>query len=189
MNSRALKYEPMIRQLEGELTENTHEQEKAKHEIFQLQSKLKRLAEERIGWLQTISVAKARLGLPLTDEEREYLPADVKPINAVPSDLCKGKTLLEAAEAYLVWRDEPATHSEVVKGVLEGGLKVELRNLENSLRSAMGRSGLFVWFKDDEGTNRWAMPSWVNRSPQVDEAKAKPSLELVTGKEALAKLA
>lgn len=188
MNSKALKYEPMIRQWDGELTENAEEQEKAKNEILHLQSKLKRLAGERIGWLQTIAVAKANMGLPLTDEERQYLPQDVKPINAVPSDLCKGRTLVEAAEAYLMWRDEPATHREVATGVVEGGLEVELRSLENSLRSAMNRSGKFLWFKDGEGTYHWAMPNWVDRSPR-EEVKEKPNLELVGGKEAMAKSA
>jgi hypothetical protein len=191
MNSKALKYEPTIRQWEGELTENAEEGERSKNEIFRLQSRIKRLGTERVGWLQMIAVAKANVGLPLTEEERQYLPPEVKP-RAVPADLCKGKNLVEAAEAFLMWLDEPATHREVATGIVEAGLELEYKSLDNSLRSAMNRSGKFVWFQDDEGAYHWGLPSWADRSPRATgtrTANEKPNLEVVGGTEAMAKSA
>lgn len=188
MNRDLSNYEPALRQQQQDLEEIDQERNRLENEILQMQSHLNRLADRKTRWLQMHVVTKKTLGLPLTDEERKYLPAEVQRVNSIPPDLFKGMTLVEAAEAYLLWRAEPATHREVLDGLRGGGLDSPLKNLDNSLRSAMLRCGKFKWYKDDEGTYRWALPQWITRSPK-QPSNEKPNLALVGGSEGIAKQA
>ncbi len=192
MNSDVVRYESTIRLYEQDLGEIDQDTERLENEILRMQSELKRLAARKVSRLQMYVVTKNGVGLPLTEDERKYLPPEVEHVNSIPSDAFKGMKLVEAAEAYLIWRDEPATHREVQDGIRAGGLDVQLKSLDNSLRSAMQRSGKFKWYKDEEDTYRWALLHWINRSPREAEAQSaseKPNLALVGGSEAIAKQA
>jgi hypothetical protein len=192
MNDDVKKLEPTLRIYDQELSSIEQQREAMEREILRLQSELKRLAGRRVGWLQMSAVTKNGIGLPLTDEERSHLPAEVVEVNAVPVDLCKGQEIVEAAEAYLRWRNEPATQGEVMKGMKEGGFEDHYQSFDNSLRSAMKRSGMFKRYKNDENVYVWALPEWINRAPnQVDgeSASEKPNLTVVGRSEAKAKSA
>lgn len=191
MNDDVRKLEPALRVYEEELSSIEQQREAMEKEILRLQSELKRLAGRRAGWLQMSAVTKNGIGLPLTDEERSYLPSEVVEVNAVPADLCKGKKIVEAAEAYLRWRNEPATHSEVMKGMREGGFEDQYKSFDNSLRSAMQRSGKFKRYKNTGGKYVWALPEWINRLPDqvASEPSEKANLKVVGGSEAQARSA
>lgn len=191
MNDDVRKLEPTLRLYEEELRNIEEQREAMENEILRLHSELKRLAVRKVGWMQISAVTKNGIGLPLTDEERPYLPSEVVGVNAVPSDLCKGKKIVEAAEAYLRWRNEPANHGEVMRGMRAGGFEDQYKSFDNSLRSAMQRSGRFKRYKNAEGTYVWALLEWINRVPdRVDsESSEKPNLTVVGGSEAQAKSA
>ena len=183
MNDDVRKLEPTLRLYEEELRNIEEQREAMENEILRLHSELKRLAVRKVGWMQISAVTKNGIGLPLTDEERPYLPSEVVGVNAVPSDLCKGKKIVEAAEAYLRWRNEPANHGEVMRGMRAGGFEDQYKSFDNSLRSAMQRSGRFKRYKNAEGTYVWALLEWINRVPdRVDsESSEKPNLTVVGG--------
>jgi hypothetical protein len=99
---------------------------------------------------------------------------------SIPSDAFKGMKLVDAATALLLRFGTPSTHREMLEGLRKGGLDAKLANLDSSLRSGMQRSGKFKWFKDGTGTCRWALPQWVQRSPQETGSESeKPTLTLV----------
>jgi hypothetical protein len=191
MNDDVRKLEPTLRVYEEELCSIEQQREAMEQEILRLQSELKRLAGRRVGWLQMSAVTKNGIGLPLTDEERSYLPSEVVEVNAVPADLCKAKNTVEAAEAYLRWRNEPAAHGDVMKGMRAGGFEGQYKSFDNSLRSAMQRSGKFKRFKNAEGTYVWALLEWINRAPDraASGSSEKPNLTVVGRSEAQAKSA
>jgi hypothetical protein len=187
MNTQPEKHEDILRRYEQELQELEQKRENLENNILQMQSELEDLATERLSLLQVYVVTKNHSRLPLTDEERIHLPSDVKPSTVVPAELCKGKKIVEAAEAYLRWRTRPAMHSEVMKGVREGGFEQQYQSFDNSLRSAMDRSGKFRRFKNAAGKYVWALPEWINRTPA--DLNTKPNLTVVGGSEAQAKSA
>lgn len=101
---------------------------------------------------------------------------------SIPADAFRGMKLVEAAEAFLLRFGQPATHRQVLDGLKDGGLDSQRKNLDNSLRSAMQRSGQFKWFQDSDETYRWALLQWLNRSPREltsREPTEKANLTLV----------
>jgi len=191
-NNDVVKYEPTLRLQEQELEDIDKERGELESDILLKQMRLTKLAGKKVSRLRLHILLKDELGLPVTEDERKQIPAEIRQEKSLPKDACKGKTLVEAGEAYLIWRDEPATHREVVDGVLAGGLEVQLKSLDNSLRSAMQRSGNFLWFEDTDGVFRWAMPHWINRSPRTavsQDANERPDLKLVERSEAIEKSA
>ena len=189
MNDDLRKLEPTLRLYEDEIRGIEKKREELENEILRMQSELKELASKRAAWLRIAAVTKDGVGLSLTDEERQYVTTGGEKINAVPPDLCKGEKLVEGAEAYLTWRKEPATQAEVMKGMREGGFTAEYVSFENSLRSAMLRSGKFRRYKNAQGKYVWALLEWVNEPADrnTSESNAKPNLTVVGGSEAQAK--
>lgn len=187
MNTDAERHQDILQRYEQELQEFDERRAALENNILRMQSELEDLATERQSLLQVYVVTKNHSRLPLTDDERTYLPADVKPATVVPEDLCKGKKIVEAAEAFLRWRNRPALHSEVMKGMRAGGFEQQYKSFENSLRSAMDRSGMFKRYKNASNKNTWALPEWINRPPTAQNEK--PNLSLVAPTEAQAKSA
>lgn len=191
MNSDAMRYQPTLRLYEEDLLQIEEERERLEGEILRMQSELKLLAIKRVSRLEMSAVTKNGLGIPLTDEELKHLPPQVQAVSDVPPDLCKDKKIVEAAETYLEWRNEPATHGEVMKGMRAGGFETEYVSFDNSLRSAMQRSGKFKRYKNAKGAFVWALLEWINRAPDRpdSELSEKPNLTVVRGSEAQAKSA
>jgi hypothetical protein len=191
-NSDAIKYEPTLRLQEQELGDIDKERGEIESDILLKQMRLKKLAAKKVSRLRLHILLKDELGLPVTEDERKQIPVEIREEKLLPKNACKGKTLVEAGEAYLIWRDEPATHREVVDGILAGGLELQLKSLDNSLRSALQRSGNFVWFEDTDGVFRWALAHWINRSPRTavsQDSNEKPDLKLVERAKAIEKSA
>jgi hypothetical protein len=181
------RHADILGRYEQELQQLEQRRNAVEHEILLKQSELEDLATERQSLLQVYVVTKNHSRLPLTDEERIHLPSDVKPATLVPEKLCKGKKIVEAVEAFLRWRDRPAMLSEIMNGMREGGFEQQYRSFENSLRSAMDRSGKFKKYKNAGNKYVFALPEWINRAPTgVSE---KPNLSLVGEPEAKAKSA
>ena len=190
MNNDAIRYEATLRLYEEDLKQIDSDRDRLEGEILRAQSELKLLAIKRVVRLQMSAVHKNGLGLPLTDEEEKHLPPETQKLQKVPPDLCKGKGTADAAEAYLRWRNEPATHGEVMKGTREGGFDNEFRSFDNSLRSAMQRSGKFRRVKDAKDNYVWALVEWINRPPEkYAEGNEKPNLTVVGSSQAQAKTA
>jgi hypothetical protein len=159
-------------------------------DILRMQMEILQLDDRKITCLQLHAMTKKAMKLPLTEEEKKYLPEGVAATASIPSDAFKGMKLLEAATALLMRVGVPTSHREMLEGLREGGLDAKLKNLDSSLRSGMQRSGKFKWFKDSEGTYRWALPQWAQRTPnQAASDEEKPNLTLVNTTEAVAKSA
>jgi hypothetical protein len=191
METDLARFEPTLRLYEEDLKGFEDDKERLRTQILSAQSELKRIAVKRVKRLHMSAVTKEGLGLPLTDEEKQHLTVSEE-ATLIPADAFKGMKLLKAAEAYLIWRGETMTHRELQDGLLAGGLEVQLKNLDNSLRSAMQRSGKFIWFKDSDKNYRWALPHWIDRSPNETEVKGdneKRGLAVVGGTEAIVKTA
>jgi len=192
MNCDTTNYGSHLRDHERTLAQIEKDREQFEEEILQRQMELLQLEGKKIACLQLHAMTKKVLRLPLTDEERRHLPEGVARVISIPADAFKGMKLVEAAEAFLLRFGEPATHRQVIDGLRDGGLDLPLKNLDNSLRSAMQRSGKFKWFKDGEGTYRWAILQWIQRSPREavsQDSDQKPNLTVVGGSEAMAKSA
>jgi hypothetical protein len=189
MNSEAMNYGSHLRDHERNLVQIEKDRERLEDEIVQRQMELLHLANQKTICLQMHAMTKNLMKLPLTEEEKKHLPEGA--VRLIPADAFKGLKLAEAAEAFLVWFGEPATHRQVIDGLRDGGLDVQLKNLDNSLRSAMQRCGKFKWFRDTDGTYRWALLQSIHRSPREagPEDSEKPNLTVVGGSEAMAKSA
>lgn len=189
MNGEAMNYGSHLRDHERNLVQIEKDRERLEDEIVQRQMELRHLANQRTICQQMHAMTKNLMKLPLTEEEKKHLPKGAARL--IPADAFKGMKLAEAAEAFLVWFGEPATHRQVIDGLRDGGLDVQLKNLDNSLRSAMQRCGKFKWFKDTDDTYRWALLGWIHRSPReaAPEDSEKPNLTVVGGSEAMAKSA
>jgi|ERR1041384_8037327 hypothetical protein len=185
MNTESMNYGSHLRDHERNLAQIEKDRERLEDEIVQRQIELRQLANQRIICLQMQAMTKNLMKLPLTEEERKYLPEGAARL--IPPDAFKGMKLAEAAEAFLVWFGEPATHRQVIDGLRDGGLDAQWKNLDNSLRSAMQRCGKFKWFKDTDDTYRWALLGWIHRSPReatVEDPGEKPNLSVVGGSQA-----
>jgi len=189
MNNEATEYQEILLKQQRDLEQIEADRNRFENEILRMQMELVRLAEKKTAWLQWQAVSKKTLKIPLTDEEKKYLPAELA--FSIPIDAFKGMKLVEAAEAFLRRNGEPATHRQVLNGLRAGGLDLSLKNLDNSLRSAMQRSGKFKWYADSEGVYRWALLEWITTSPQAPlaEPSERPNLSVVGGSEAMAKSA
>jgi hypothetical protein len=191
MNSDAMNYGSHLRDHERNLAQIEKDREQLEEEILQRQMELLQLGDKKTVCLQLHAMTKKVLRLPLTEEERRHLPEGVARVS-IPADAFKGMKLVEAAEAFLLRFGEPATHRQVIDGLRDGGLDLQLKNLDNSLRSAMQRSGKFKWFKDADGVYRWAVLQWIHRSPREaapQDLGEKPNLTIVGGSEAMVKSA
>lgn len=191
MNSDAMNYSSHLRDHERNLAQIEKDREQLEEEILQRQMELLQLEDKKTVCLQLHAMTKNVLRLPLTEEEKKYLPDGVARVISIPADAFKGMKLVEASEAFMLRFGQPATHRQVIDGLRDGGLDLPLKNLDNSLRSAMQRSGKFKWFKDTDGTYRWALLLWINRSPReaAPEDSDKPNLTVVGRSEAMAKSA
>ncbi len=175
-------YGPRLREHEQNLAQIEKEREQLQEEIFRKQMELLQLADEEVACLQLHALTKKAAKLPLTEEEQKYLPVGSGRVISIPVDAFRGMKLVEAAEAFLLRFGQPATHKQVLDGLRDGGLDSQLKNLDNSLRSAMQRAGKFKWFKDADGTYHWALLQWVHRSPReagLQEPSEKANLTLV----------
>jgi hypothetical protein len=191
MHTDTRNYGPRLREHEQNLAQIEKEREELEGEILRMQMQLLQLADEKVTCLQLHALTKKAAKLPLTEDEQKYLGTDLGRVISIPADAFRSMKLMEAAEAFLLRFGQPATHRQVLDGLRDGGLDVQLKNLDNSLRSAMQRSGKFKWFKDADGTYRWALLLWVNRSPREltsQEPTEKTNLTLVEA-EAMAKSA
>jgi hypothetical protein len=185
MNTEAMNYGSHLRDHERNLAQIEKDRERLEDEIVQRQVELRQLASQKVICLQMQAMTKNLMKLPLTEEERKYLPEGAARL--IPADAFKGMRPAEAAEAFLVWFGEPATHRQVIDGVRDGGLDAQLKNLDNSLRSAMQRCGKFKWFKDTDETYRWALLGWIHKSPRdatYEDSGEKPNLSVVGGSQA-----
>ena len=190
MNNDVMRYESTFRLYEEDLRQIEEERERLESDILRMQSELKLLAIKRVIRLEMSAVHKNGLGLPLTDEEQKHLPPQVQKVTNVPPDLCKGKSTLDAALAFLRWQNVPITHGELMKGMREGGFDIQFKSFDNSLRSALQRSGKVKRFKDSTGNYVWALMEWINRAPEsLAEGTERPTLTVVGGSEAQAKTA
>ena len=189
MKNNANRSQERLRGYEEDLQELEQNRAHLENEIRRMQSELKLLADEKLSLLHVYAVTKNHYHLPLTDEERIHLTLQIKDVSKPPADLCKGKKMLEAAEEYLSWRNEPATHGEMKKGMLAGGFEGHYKSFDNSLRSAMGRSGKFTRYETADGKLVWAMPEWINRAPERTAGSPEPNLTLVKTEQADAKTA
>jgi hypothetical protein len=182
MHTDTRNYGPSLREHEHNLAQIEKERGELEDEILNMQMQLLQLADERVTCLQLHALTKKAAKLPLTEDEQKYLATDLARVMSIPADAFRGMKLVEAAEAFLLRFGQPATHRQVLDGLGDGGLDVQLKNLDNSLRSAMQRSGKFKWFKDADGTYRWALLRWVHRSPREltsQEPTEKANLTLV----------
>ena len=182
MRTDTRNYGPSLREHEQNLAHIEKERGELEDEILNMQMQLLQLADERVTCLQLHALTKKAAKLPLTEDEQKYLATDLARVMSMPADAFRGMKLVEAAEAFLLRFGQPATHRQVLDGLRDGGLDVQLKNLDNSLRSAMQRSGKFKWFKDADGTYRWALLLWVHRSPREltsQEPTEKANLTLV----------
>jgi hypothetical protein len=192
MDSDAMNYGSHLRDYERNLAQIEKDREQLEEEILQRQMELVQLSGQKADCRLMLAVTKKLMKLPLTEDEKKYLPEGVARVISIPADAFKGMKLAEAAEGFLLRFGEPATHRQVIDGLREGGLDVQLKNLDNSLRSAMQRSGKFKWFKDAEGTYRWAILQWIQRAPREavsQDSDEKRNLMVVGGSEAIAKSA
>jgi len=191
MNPEAADYQDTLLKQQRDLEQIETDRNHFESEILRMQMELVRLQEKKTVWLQWAAVSKKTLKIPLTDEEKKYLPELMARAFVIPADAFKGMGLVEAAEAFLRRNGEPATHRQLLDGLRNGGLESKLRNLDNSVRSAMQRLGKFKWYKDSEGVYRWALQEWITQLPQaVPEAtREKPNLSVVGGTEATVKSA
>jgi hypothetical protein len=191
MNSDAMNYGSHLRDHERNLAQIEKDREQLEEEILQRQMELVQLADQKAVCQLMRAVTKKLMKLQLTEEEKKYLPEGVARVISIPADAFKGMKLVEASEAFMLRFGQPATHRQVIDGLRDGGLDLELKNLDNSLRSAMQRSGKFKWFKDKDDTYRWALLGWVHKSPReaASEDSEKPNLMVVGGSEAMAKSA
>lgn len=190
MNTETMNYGSYLRDQERDLGQIDKDRDQLEEDILRMQMELLQLADRKVTCLQLHAMTKKAMKLPLTEEEKKYLPEGVAPTVSIPSDVFKGMRLLEAATALLLRFGVPTTHREMLEGLRKGGLDAKLKNLDSSLRSGMQRSGKFKWFKDADGTYRWALPQWVQRSPlEAAPESDKPNLTLVNATEAVAKSA
>ncbi len=191
MHTDTRNYGPRLREHEQNVAQIDKEREELEEEILRMQMQLLQLADEKVTCLQLHALTKKAAKLPLTEDEQKYLATGLGRVISIPADAFRGMKLVEAAEAFLLRFGQPATHRQVLDGLGDGGLDVQLKNLDNSLRSAMQRSGKFKWFKDADGIYRWALLLWVHRSPREltsQEPSEKTNLTLVES-EAMAKSA
>jgi hypothetical protein len=191
MHTDTRNYGPRLREQEENLAQIEQERQQLEAEILRMQMQLLQLADEKETCLQLHALTKKAAKLPLTEDEQKYLPAGFGRVMSIPTDAFRGMKLVEGAEAFLLRFGQPATHRQVIDGLRDGGLDTQLKNLDNSLRSAMQRSGKFKWFKDEDEIYRWALLEWVHRpSREVTShgQSEKPNLTLVES-EAMAKSA
>lgn len=182
MHTETRNYGPRLREHEQNLAQIEKERKELEDEIFRMQMQLLQLADEKETCLQLHALTKKAAKLPLTEDEQKYLVRDLGRVMSIPADAFRGMKLVEAAEAFLLRFGQPATHRQVLDGLKDGGLDSQLKNLDNSLRSAMQRSGQFKWFQDADETYRWALLQWVHRSPREltsQEPTEKANLTLV----------
>jgi len=191
MNTQATEYQDFFLKQQRDLEQIEADRDKLENDILRMQSELVHLADKKAAWLQWSAVTKRTFKLPLTDEEKRHLPAELARAFSIATDAFKGMQLVEAAEAFLRRYGVPATHRQVLDGLSAGGLDLKLKNLDNSLRSAMQRSGKFKWYQDAEGVYHWALVEWITRAPQAnpEEINEKPNLSVVGGTEAMSKSA
>src|SRR6266852_1107805 len=124
MNSDAMNYGSHLRDHERNLVQIEKDRERLEDEIVQRQMELLHLANQKTICLQMQAMTKNLMKLPLTEEEKKHLPEGAARL--IPADAFKGMKLAEAAEAFLVWFGEPATHRQVIDGLRDGGLDVRL---------------------------------------------------------------
>ena len=175
-------YGAHLRDHERVLAQIDKEQEELEGEILRGRMRLLHLVDEKETCLQLQALTKKAAKVPLTEDEKKYLPPGSGRVIAIAPDAFKGMNPVEAAEAFLLRFGSPATHRQLIDGVRDGGLDTQLKNLENSLRSAMQRSGKFKWFKDGDEMYRWALLQWIHQSPREmasAESSEKRNLTLV----------
>lgn len=86
---------------------------------------LLQLDDKKTVCLQLHAMTKKVLRLPLTEEEKRYLPEGVARVISIPADAFKGMKLVGAAEAFLLRFGEPATHRQVIDALRDGGLDLQ----------------------------------------------------------------
>lgn len=182
MHRNPRNYGPRLREEQENLAQIEQERQELEAEILRMQMQLLQVADEKETLLHMHALTKKAAKLPLTEDEQKYLPVNSGRVMSLAKDAFRGMKLVEAAEAFLLRFGRPATHRQVIDGVHDGGLDSQLKNLDNSLRSAMQRSGKFKWFKDVDETYRWALLEWVHRPAREvvsQEQSEKPNLTLV----------
>lgn len=85
MNTETMNYGSYLRDQERDLVQIDKDREQLEEDILRMQIELLQLADRKVTCLQLHAMTKKAMKLPLTEEEKKYLPEGVAPTVSIPA--------------------------------------------------------------------------------------------------------